>query len=265
MVKYYKYSALLLFAVALLFSATAQAGLVKQDSENEAQAMLVPSPGPLFTALAKLGDVNLVDAASFNENFVYKDKYTRAMNLGIRAADAFLAIQAKDSDKLNEMISVMVSLARTFKVSDTIMNKAEMFQDLSAKKEWKKMLQELEILQSDILNELNVIEDQDLAVLMSAGGWLEGLRACSNVLLENYSPKGSSLLYQPKLVTFFQEELGKMGAGPKGNALVCEFNSITPDLLKLVDVGFKKPVPMDNIMKLNDISKKLVIKIEKGS
>ena len=255
-------SALLL----VFFTSSLADGSALSDEEKDkfSEKLLLPSPSEIFVALNKLGKTNWTHAASFSQKYDYNDNYLRALNLGVRSADGFLAIQAKDKSKLGEMIVVIITLAEELMVEETILDKGKTFEELSKQDKWHELHRELESLREDVMEEIKRLGDQDVALLVSAGGWLEGLRATTKILTERYDATASSVLYQPRLVEYFDTKLEQLEAEGKNNPVIQELKAKLPEIKRLVDVGFKQPVPKENIETLHGISQELVNLIERG-
>jgi len=238
--------------------------LMEEEKDRFSNHLLLPSPAEVFVAMDKLGKTDWNKAASYNQKYDYSDDYLRALNLGIRAADGFLAIQARDKSKLGEMIKVIITLAEELLVQETILDKGKTFEELSRRDEWEKLHRELDKLRDDVVEEMKRLGDRDIALLVSAGGWLEGLRAASGLLKEKYDAKGSSVLYQPRLVDYFLEEMGKMDPEARTSPAVAKLIEELPRIKDLVDVGYRNPLPEENVKKLNAISDELIKAFERG-
>lgn len=258
--------AVLCFCLATVF--TAQAGAAQTVTEEEkvkfSQNLLLPSPGEVFAALAKLGDVDFTAAGSFNKKYDYSTNALRALNLGVRAADGFLAVQAKDKTRLGEVIAVVVTLAEELLVKDAILNKGKQFENLAKAEKWPELSRELNAFRDDVNEEMKRLGDKDLSLLASAGGWLQGLRGVTTILGARFDAKASSVLYQPRLVDYFAENLTAMKPEYTSTPQVKAILAAMPEIKKLVDVGFKNPVPKENVERLKAIASELTQTIEKG-
>ncbi len=244
--------------------ATTEPALSDDEKGKFSETLLLPSPSEVFVALDKVGKADWVGAASYSPKYDYTSDYLRALNLGVRSADGFLAIQARDKSKLGEMIVVIITLAEELLVRDTILDKGKTFEELSKQDKWHELHRELDSLREDVVAEIKRLGDQDVALLVSAGGWLEGLRATTKILTERYDATASTVLYQPRLVEYFEERMETLRRSEKEHPAVQELKAKLPEIKRLVDVGFKNPVPQENIEQLHVISSELVSLIERG-
>ncbi|GAB7079867.1 hypothetical protein [Megalodesulfovibrio paquesii] len=238
-------------------------------SDGEKQAFgenyLLPSPAEVFLALEKAGPVDWTAMASFNPRYDYADNAQRALNLGIRAADGFLAIQARDHDKLGKMISAIMTLAEELLVEETILKKGKTFEEMSRNGQWEELHGELDSLRDEVLHEMERMGDKDTALLVSTGGWLEGLRATAKTLDEHYSERASTLLYQPKLLQYFRKRLNALPDRTRSTPAVAAIIARLDEIDACINVGYRQPISPENIRKLALISDTLVRGIEGGA
>ena len=63
---------------------------------------------------------------------------------------------------------------------------------------------------------------------------------------------------------YFQRELEKMEPEAVNTASVQAILKALPEIRSLVNVGYRKPVPLDNVKRLYQLSSELVQLIERG-
>lgn len=259
---------LLLPALALAQSkapaAPQDTALADAEKTRFSENILLPSPAEVFVALGKVGDADWNAAASYNRKYDYATNPARALNLGVRAADGFLAIQAKDKTRLGEMITVIMTLAEELLVQKTLLDKSKTFEDLAKQEKWDQVRQELDKLRGDVEAEMRRLGDDDTALLVSAGGWLEGLKATTKVLMSKYDEASSSVLYQPRLVDYFAGKLAGLTPAARKHPAVEALLSRLPEIKALINVGYQRPVPKESLARLNAISSEIIKTIEKG-
>ena len=239
-------------------------GLTEEEKALITENVVIPSPSDLFLALDKMGEVDWNKATSYNPKFVYNNNYLRALNLGVRGADGFIAVQARDKAHLAQMIEIIIKIAEELGASDTILKKRSEFETYAKKNQWFELRGELDKLRDDIQLELVDQGENDIALLMSIGGWIEGLRITSELLTSQYDKDNSTLLYQPILVQYFHKEFDNLGGNAQKNIVVKQIKEKIPEIQSLINVGFEEPVPVENVRKLHTISSQLISAIEKG-
>ena len=257
-------TALLLLLSGPASSAGSATGTPEPGGTIIPTTMLLPSPGELINAMDNLGEIDWLSSAAFNSRYDYDNNLTRAMNLGIRATNGFMALQMHDRIRFDEMVSVIFTLAEELGVSNVVLDQGRAISDLVQQEDWFAVRRALDGLHDSIESELQAMGDDDTALLMAAAAWLEGLRAVSHILDRNYDPELSTILYQTGLVRHFQEKFQTLCPEAKAHPLVERLSKALPDILALIDVGPGNPVPEENVHHLFEISTELIRGIENG-
>ena len=257
----------LLMAMALLlcFSSVALAqDRLSAEEMAKVTGVLVPSPSELFVAVDSMGDYDWSSVVRVNTNTDYQGDILRALNLGVRSADGFLAVQAEDGKQTGEVVRTIEKLARALAVDDPILAKGNEIQKLVMEKKWAKVRSQLDVLKTEVENYIAGLGDEQNAVMASAGGWLEGLRAVSKLLNDQYSEKASSILHQPSLVQHFQEKFKGLSPEAKKLPVIQLIDSKLPEIAALIQGEPGKPIAKDAVSKLNAISTEIIEAIERG-
>ncbi|MEF2143823.1 MAG: hypothetical protein V3573_00125 [Desulfovibrionaceae bacterium] len=255
----------LLSQLALPAGGAQVSALNDAEKKEFAQNVALPSPAEMFLAINRLGDTDWGEVADFDKRYDYQDNYLRALNLGVRSANGLVAILAEDKNKLGDVIVIVITLAEELMVQETILDRSKTFEDLANQGRWDELRDELDALRYLIEMEMDQLGDQDVATLVRTGGWLEGLHTTSRLLQAGLYPEHStSLLYQPNLVDYFQRELEKMEPEAVNTVSVQAILKALPEIRSLVNVGYRKPVPLDNVKRLYQLSSELVQLIERG-
>ena len=237
--------------------------LTREEMAN-IDAVLVPSPSELFLALSKMGDYDWSRVVTNNRNTNYKNDHLRSLNLGTRGADGFLAIQSEDGKQLGELTTTIMRLARDLAVDEPIVAQGSELRELALQKKWADVRSHLDTLRNDLEHYIDSLGDKENAMLVSAGGWLKGLNAVSQLLKDQYNEKASMILYQPDLVQYYIDQIDGIREQAAKTPVIAEIAEALPDIKKLIDVGRGRPIPNENIEKLYQISSKLVQAIERG-
>lgn len=257
---------LLCLAFVLVASPALRAETLSEAEKKEfAQNVALPSPAEMFLAIDRLADAEWGEVAGSSPRYDYGNNHARALNLGVRAADGLLAILAEDKTRLGDVISVVITLAEELMVQDAVLDRSSTFEELANQGRWAELRDELDALRYMIEMEMDQMGDQDVVVLVRAGGWLKGLAATAELLAgQGYSAQVTSILYQPALVDYFAAELQTLEPEARKNPMVKALDEALPQIRKLVNVGYAQPVPAENIEKLHRLGTALVAKIEEG-
>ncbi|HXK49309.1 MAG TPA: hypothetical protein PKW56_02495 [Clostridiales bacterium] len=250
-----KYFKLLIFllSAAILFS---QDGLSEEEKALFKTNVIVPAPSEIIMALDMLSEVNWKDVVTYDKSTNYSDNYKIALNLGVRVAQGFIAIQAQDRKNTGEMFRICRDLAENFGAKSEMFVEEDEILRLLDENNWTELRSILDDIHLKIKDEMYKY-DPDFVELASVGGWMEGLHIVSKALKSNYSPDASVILYQPELIQYFSEAVKNIKPLNGNNAEVKEISLMMPEISRLCEVGSGNPIPLENIEKLYEISSKI--------
>ena len=250
-----RYFKLLMFFLtsALLFS---QSGLSEEEKALFKTNVIVPAPSEIIMALDMLSEVNWKEVVTYDKSTNYSDNYKIALNLGVRVAQGFIAIQAQDRDNTRDMFSICRDLAKNFGAkSDMFVEKDEILRLLD-ENNWTELRSILDDIHLRVKDEMYKY-DPDFVELASVGGWMEGLHIVAKALKSNYSSDASVILYQPELIQYFSEAVKNIKPGNGNNPEVKEISLMMQEIGRLCEVGSGNPIPLENVEKLYEISSKI--------
>lgn len=250
-----RYFKLLVFflTAALLFS---QEGLSDEEKALFKTNVIVPAPSEIIMALDMLSDVKWKEVVTYDKSTNYSDNYKIALNLGVRVAQGFIAIQAQDRKNTGEMFRICRDLAENFGAkSDMFVNEQQIIKLLD-ENNWTELRSILDDIHLKVKDEMYKY-DPDFVELASVGGWMEGLHIVSKALKSNYSPDASVILYQPELIQYFSEAVKNIKTGNSNNPEVKEIAVMMPEIGRLTEVGSGNPIPSENVARLYEISSRI--------
>ncbi|MBN2789990.1 MAG: hypothetical protein JXR69_07360 [Candidatus Delongbacteria bacterium] len=248
---------LALFMIIMSFSLFSQSDLSAEEMAMFKSNVVVPLPSEIIMALDRLSEVNWKEIVSYDYTANYAENYKIALNLGVRVAQGFIAIQAEDRKNTGEMFSVSRDLAENFGANSEMFIDKDQISNLLNEGKWMDLRGILDGIHLEIKVEMKKY-DPDYVALASVGGWIEGLEVVSKALLSNYSEDASTILYQPELIEHLASEILSIKDINKNNPEVKLINEEMPKIQKLCDMGYGNPIPVENIKQLSDISSNLI-------
>src|ERR1051325_12117115 len=170
-------------------------------------AISIPTPGELFAALSKPSKPNWSGQYRAPMPMTYRNRAQIALNLGGLIADGFIAVEAKDSQQVNNIGSDIIKLAKALGVSENLLCRGNSLNEFAENDEWDALQEELEATQNEVKSSMQNHSDQDLVILVSVGGWVRGTQVVSAAIMQNYDERSAKVLRQPALVSFIQTRL----------------------------------------------------------
>jgi hypothetical protein len=197
----------LLLAANAVFSQTVK--VPPKTDETTPGFTLAPSPGEVLNALSKIGRVEWSGLVNYNKFYNYKGRNKQALNLGIRVADAFVALHDRDKTNFGNMNDVIFSLAKELNISNLIEDQKNKLKELSQKDDWVLLIIELNTMNAQMQEELIELKEDDIVLLSGIGAFFEGVHIVSSHFKKNYDPEKVSLLRQSALIHHYMADIDK--------------------------------------------------------
>src|SRR5215467_13266376 len=181
---------------------------------TEVHGVAVPVPKEIFRSLDQFRDANwpAVKRPEVARWKSHGDQAQIATLLGVVIAEGFIAMEAKDSAEVENLGKSVLSLARGLGIRDRAIRRSRSIMELADKNEWSEARKEWDGVLSDLETGMIEIKSEQLAQLVSLGGWLRGTEALSALLIQNYSPERSNLIRQPELIGYLEKQLDAMSS-----------------------------------------------------
>jgi len=109
----------------------------------------------------------------------------------------------------------------------------------------------------DVERGMRDLKSEQLAELVSLGGWLRGTQVLSRLVLQDYSPESAALLRQRALLDHFERELAAMQGGLRRKRLLSEMRDGIRKIQMLV-ASNDAPIPKETISDIAGVSEKLL-------
>jgi len=197
--------------------------------------VVVPVPTEVFGVLDKLGSPNWHEVLRPVKTDEMGERPQVALLLGAVIAEGFIAVEAQDSEQVKKIGRQVLNLAGAIGVRRSVIARTSSIIDYADKKDWKQVKIELDGASRDVKTAMIELKDEQLAQLVSLGGWLRGTEAVTQVVHQNYSKDAAELLHQPSLLAFFQSRLDTMSDRLKRNAVVKGIRTRLPELRPLTE------------------------------
>lgn len=133
-----------------------------------------------------------------------------ALVFGSTVAEGFIAVQAERGESIQDVGRRVLRLSESLGLGDAVVPHCQSIIDAAGEKEWRRVREELDRTQQTVRTTMEKLRDDDLANLVSLGGWLRGTEAVTAIVSGTYSPDKAELLNQPDIVRHFRDEIAAM-------------------------------------------------------
>ena len=172
--------------------------------------VVVPVPGEIFAVMDKLGAPNWSGELREISGNVPSDRIVLSLSFGATIAEGFLAVQAEEGEAVKDLGRRLLKLASALAIEDRVLPHYQSIIDATDAADWRRVRGEIDRTQQTVREAMVELRDDELATLVSLGGWLRGTEALTSLIGAAYSSDRAELLSQPDLVRHFVESLSEM-------------------------------------------------------
>ena len=192
-------------------------------SESTAiRGIVVPVPREIFDTLDKFADSNwrAVQRRELTRQRTPRAQAETALLLGVVIAEGFIAVEAKDTGEVKNVGRDVLKLSRGLGIEKAALRRSRSIVEYAEKGDWAGVRKEWDGVLPDVQEGMNELQSEQLAQLVSLGGWLRGAEALTVLVLQNYSDQKANLLWQPALLDYFDKRLEQMTGDVRENPAV---------------------------------------------
>jgi hypothetical protein len=225
--------------------------------------VLVPVPSEIFGALdrfqeADWGSVLRPDLAAQRPS---GDAAHIALSLGIVIAEGLIAVAAENNKEVEDLSKTALKLARALGVEKSVLRRGNSIVDRAHRKDWAAVRKEWFGVDADLKAAMIELQSEQLAQLVSLGGWLRGAEALSTLVSQHYVAGDTLLLHQPVLLDYFRKCLAQMSSKIRMDAVVIESETGINRLRPLIGTEDTRPIPEKGVKEIHAIVGDLVKQI----
>ena len=224
-------------------------------------AMFVPAPTEFQAALKATGaNIDLTAlAAGHTRPIDGKSKQIVALETGVRVADLLLTAQTGDKEAISARIAAaregLASLGGDAAVLARVDQvKADFEAGILVA---DKLGAQLDILARDIQADLDENVGKDIATLVQAGGWVQGVNLLSGALAGKENADAAALLHQPSVLEHFLSFLKDSAPAKAGDESV---GAVIAEMEKMGALAGKDALTAEDISALNGHTQAILAK-----
>ena len=219
--------------------------------------IVVPIPAEIFAVLDKLGEPEWSNSISIpEEQFKTTDRAILALTFGSLIGEGFIAVQAKDEEKIKTIGHRVLNLSESLGLANAVRAHSLGIIEAADRRDWDQIRRELDDTQRTVRETMERLRDEEMSGLVSLGGWLRGTNVVTRFIGEAYSEDKAELLNQPGLIVHFREMLASMEGPSKSSS---EIRAISTGLARLEGViTGAETFSEEDINELHDISQTML-------
>lgn len=226
------------------------------------QKVVVPVPSEVFAVLDKLGSPNWRGQLRKSLGKNTGNRAQVALLLGTVIAEGFIAVEAEDSERVKQIGREVLVLAEAINVRKAVIARSKSITELAEARKWNEVRTEFDGALQDVSSAMKELGDDNLAQLVSLGGWTRGTEVLTAIVGDSFSTDGAELLHQPELLAYFSETLTGMKATRLGqDELVVRLRKMLDAIKPLIGKGDGTKITASNVKRINQLTSDTVAAI----
>lgn len=189
---------------------------LKQSSDEHMREELgvnpitTPSIQELLKQLELFRPIPLVLIDSAKRDSTFNNRLQTAMHFGSLVADGFMLTLAERPQDVQDVGRALIRQARALGVGERLTKRSKSLLEFSDKGDWMGMRQELIRTQADVETSMIELRDEEMAHMISLGGWLRGFQLGANSTADAYTPAKAQSLANGEILEYFLDRLSTL-------------------------------------------------------
>jgi hypothetical protein len=207
------------------FAAKAQEeGDLSDDShfreEQGVNEYTAPSIEKLFQMLDSLKPIPTQELTRAPKPIRLDNRIKYALSFGVLIGDGFLAVEDEDAKAIEALGRELLRRAKGLGVEQRVSRHSKELLELAKRAEWTALRKELIVTQRDVENAMLDLRDEEMAHILSLGGWIRGLEIAAASVSEDFTPERVSKLRQMDLLDYYLQRLDTLSPPLKSTPLI---------------------------------------------
>jgi hypothetical protein len=133
-----------------------------------------------------------------------------ALGAGRVIADGLVAVIAEKPSRVEPAARALLRYAKGLGVSDHVSKHSKSVIEKAFREDWGEVRRELVRAQADVEAGMMALKDEEIAHLVSLGGWVRGLDIITTLVAEDYTPERAQKLVQPEALEYFVDRISTL-------------------------------------------------------
>ncbi|MGC1479907.1 MAG: hypothetical protein WA771_05360 [Chthoniobacterales bacterium] len=187
----------------------------------------------------------------------FPNRFQTGMHFGALVADGFVIVIAQRPQDIQDIGRALIRQSQSLGVGASLLTRAKSLVDLGEAGNWMALREELIATQADIEASMMALRDEEMAHVISFGGWLRGFQLASNSTAENYTPARAEGLRRPDVMTYFIDRLETLNPRLKRTELVTQITAQMKILLSITEGITGRPPSQSEVEQMRDLANQM--------
>ena len=191
---------------------------------------------------------------SADREATFNNRLQTALHFGSLVADGFLLTLAERPQDIQDVGKALIRQARALGVGERLTKRSKSLFELSDKGDWLGMREELVRTQSDVESAMLELRDEEMAHMISLGGWLRGFQLGANSTADAYSPAKAEVLGNTEIMDYFLDRLSTLHPRLKKTEIVTALTARIKEIRELAAEADGKPLAAAQVEKIRKLA-----------
>lgn len=169
-----------------------------------------PSIEEIFQQLQLLSPLPVIEVPYKIPERMPEDREILAIHTGQLISEGFIAVQSGDMKKVQTIATALSRYSNSIGAGEKMKGHAARILALSEKQDIDNLKKEIAKTQLDLEKELILLQDIDLAHLISLGGWIRAFEVSSASVMKSFTEEKAKLLHREDIVDYYEYALNSM-------------------------------------------------------
>ncbi len=216
--------------------------------------LTAPSIQRLFTELEAFKPVPVDLIASTDFDRTYNNRFQTSLNFGSLICDGFFAVVAEQKGLIQNVGRALLRQAKSLAVGQRLSTRAGSLLELGTRGDWPGLKLELIKTQADVEEAMIELRDEEMAHMISLGGWLRGFEIGTMVTAGHYSPQRAAGLMKPDVMDYFLERLSTLNPRLKNTELATAITSRLQTIRKIAGDAADRAPSKSEVEQMRDLA-----------
>jgi hypothetical protein len=223
-------------------------------AESGVNEITTPSIKEILKDFSSFIPVPLDVIAENPREAVYDNRLQTSLHIGALVADGFMLTIAERSKDIHDIGRALIRQSRALGVGDRLTKRSKSLFEYSDKGDWAGMREELVRAQADVEKSMLDLHDEQMAHMISLGGWLRGFQLAANSCAQSYSPDRALVLGRVEIMDYYIDRLDTLHPRLKKTEFVSTITSKTKALRDLAGEAQGRSPTEAEVKKMRDLA-----------
>jgi len=235
----------------------AQEGDEHMREELGVNDITAPSIALILKEFSQLRPIPLELISSNDRDAVYDNRLQTSFHFGSLVADGFMLTIAERAQDVEDVGRALIRESRALGVSDRLTRRSKVLFEYCGKGNWQGMREELVRTQGDVEKSMIDLHDEQIAHMISLGGWMRGFQLAANTTATAYSVEKAKILGQADVMDYYIDRLETLHPRLKKTEFVSQLTAKLKELRTLA-TGPDGKIPSEaEVKKMRDVANQL--------